>query len=148
GNYSIPAARLAGEKGKVYAVDRNENVLGRLKERIALEKLRNIEIIDTGGDVKLPIAEGSVDFVLLLDVLHSNYFEVESRKNLLGEICRVLNKNGLIILFPKHMENENFIEEIVKSGFIYKGKYLKTLLHDKNYEEGNIYIFQRAVSQE
>jgi len=148
GNYVMPAARLAGKKGKVYAVDRNTNVLGRLKERIALEKLRNIEIIDTGGDVKLPIAEGSVDFVLLLDVLHSNYFEVESRKNLLGEICRVLNKNGLIILFPKHMENENFIEEIVKSGFIYKGKYLKTLLHDKNYEEGNIYIFQRAVSQE
>jgi len=143
GNYTIPAARVVGKKGKVYAVDKNGNALKKLLEKANAEGLKNIEIINTGGEINLPVEKESMDTVLLFDVLHSYYSNPESRGKILNEVYRVLNNKGRMLLFPKHMESENFIEEIRKEGFSYKGKVLKTLMHNKSYEENYIYIFQK-----
>lgn len=42
GNYTIPAARIVGEEGRVYALDKNGRTLDELMQRAESEGLKNI----------------------------------------------------------------------------------------------------------
>ncbi len=48
GFFTIPAARLVGEKGKVYAVDIDASAIERLKRKAMKEGLKNI-IVEVGA---------------------------------------------------------------------------------------------------
>jgi len=91
GTYTIPAARLVGEKGKVYALDKDKKALDKLMQKAKSEGFRNIERIDTSGEPRIKLADESVDVVLLFDVFHSYYFTgVGDRRKLLDEVARVV----------------------------------------------------------
>ena len=45
GYYTIPVAKIAGDNGKVYALDKDGNSLDELKNKAKEEKVKNIEII-------------------------------------------------------------------------------------------------------
>ena len=47
GTYTIPAAKLVGDGGKVYALDINRKALDRIEERAKKEGLMNIVRIDS-----------------------------------------------------------------------------------------------------
>ena len=66
GTYTIPAARLVGEEGKVYALDKDRKALDKLMQKAKSEGLRNIERMDTSGEPRIRLADESVDVVLLL----------------------------------------------------------------------------------
>jgi ubiquinone/menaquinone biosynthesis C-methylase UbiE len=69
GAFSAALARVVGPQGMVYAVDIDEEVLKRLRKRVADSGLRNVEVIHGAEDnPKLP--EGSLDGVLLVDTYH------------------------------------------------------------------------------
>jgi ubiquinone/menaquinone biosynthesis C-methylase UbiE len=82
GNYTIPAARVVGERGRVYAVDKNKESLDELMQRSEKIGLKNIERIDVSESIKVPLQEKSVDVVLLYDVIHL----VGDRRKLLTEM--------------------------------------------------------------
>lgn len=90
GNYTIPAARQVGRKGKVIAVDSDGGKLRELSERAAREHLdKIIELRHTNGELDLDVASASLDVVLLYDVFW--YFPLGDRLTvLLGEMYRVL----------------------------------------------------------
>ena len=71
GTYTVPAARIVGDKGKVYALDKDSEVLDKLTQRAQSVGLDNIERMDTHGELEIGLADGSIDVVLLFDVLHS-----------------------------------------------------------------------------
>lgn len=68
GHYSIPAAKLVGEKGKVYAVDKDEQALHRLIRQIEEYKIKNIEVIKK--ELKTSLDNNFVDFIICYDVIH------------------------------------------------------------------------------
>jgi len=106
GTYTIPAAKIVGEKGKVYALDKDKKVLSELMQKAESAGLRNLRRIDTSGELKIPLADESVDIVLLYDVFHSYYFsQVADRKRLLEEVYRVSKRDAIISVWPKHMES-------------------------------------------
>jgi precorrin-6B methylase 2 len=41
GHYTIPAAKVVGEKGKIYAIDRDEDVLDELVQLIKKNNIKN-----------------------------------------------------------------------------------------------------------
>ena len=146
GTYTIPAAKIVGEKGKVYALDKDGKVLDELMQKTESLGLRNIKRIDTSGELKIPLVDESVDIVLLYDVFHSFYFsQVADRRKLLEEVRRVSKPDALISVWPKHMESEAK-EEIESASFYPEREYSGTLIHDnEDIEKGKVLNFRKKV---
>jgi ubiquinone/menaquinone biosynthesis C-methylase UbiE len=88
---TIPAARIVGEQGKVYALDKDREALDGLMQRAESAGLRNISRMETSGELEIGLTDESVDVVILFDVFHSFYFPTaEDRRRLLAEIRRVM----------------------------------------------------------
>ena len=146
GTYTIPASLVVGEKGRVYAVDKNQESLDDLVHKIKEKDIKNIKIINLAGKIKLPLLKKSIDMVILFDVLHL----VEPREYLLTEIIRILKPTGILSVYPKHhqtdmnMTLEEVIKEIQSVGFCFNVKLFKTLMHDDQLEKGYILNFRLA----
>jgi len=145
GTYVIPAARVVGEGGKVYAVDKNKESLDELMQRSEKMGLKNIERIDVPEGIKVPLQKEAIDVVLLYDVIHL----VGNRKKLLTEIYQVSKPNALISVYPKHhqedmnMELDDVKEEIESAGFGFERMLYKTLMHDNHPEQGYVLNFRK-----
>jgi ubiquinone/menaquinone biosynthesis C-methylase UbiE len=143
GIYSLATAKIIGAKGKIYALDKSKLELDELRRKAKSENLRNIEIVKTAGDPKIPLEDESIDMVLLYDVLHSYYFSVDERRKLLKEVYRVLKPDALLSVYPEHMELEEVKREIKETNFYFEVKYFKTIIHDDRYTNGHILNFRR-----
>jgi len=146
GTYTIPAAKIAGKEGKVYALDKDKKVLDELMQKAESAGLKNIKRIDTPGDLKIPLDDASVDIVLLYDVFHSYYFsQVADRRNLLEEVYRVSKRDAIISVWPKHMESEAK-EEIESANFYLERECSGTLIHDnEDVEKEKVLDFRKRM---
>jgi ubiquinone/menaquinone biosynthesis C-methylase UbiE len=154
GHYSIPIARLVGKQGRVYAVDKDQDALNKLMNSADAEGRKNIVATKISGDIKTELESGKADVVLLYDILH--YFTLEDRKELYKEVHRILRINGLLSIYPKHHKSdeplwelsdiklESLIEELENSGFCFRSKSFKKLIHNNNYDKGYILTFTPA----
>jgi len=98
GSFTIPAAKLVGPEGKVFAVDIHPLAIKSVRDKARKKGLQNVETIlvrgyDTG------IAASSVDRVLLIDTIHS----IEDPEALFREIHRMLKPDGLLFMEKGHM---------------------------------------------
>jgi ubiquinone/menaquinone biosynthesis C-methylase UbiE len=98
GRYTIPAAKLAGRSGLVYAVDVQPMALKILAQRAARNFVANIEPVlvdsfDTG--LKSEIA----DMVFLIDVLTP----IREHGPLLREVHRLIKPDGKLFMDSSHM---------------------------------------------
>lgn len=153
GHYTIPASKLVGRDGRVYALDKNVDVLDKLKDRIAQTSIKNIELIN--GHSQIPLKENSVDVVLCYDVIH--FMKIDERKLIYDQICRILRDSGFFSIYPKHhkknyplmelanVELGDIIKETEDSGFILERKFRGKLLHDDCYDEGHILNFKKGA---
>jgi ubiquinone/menaquinone biosynthesis C-methylase UbiE len=109
GSFTMAAAEIVGEGGKVYAIDINPLAISSVQGRAAKEGLRNVEAIlvrgyDTG------IEASTIDRVLLIDTIH----RIEDPDALFREIRRVLKPDGLLFMHKGHMpmpEQREFVED-------------------------------------
>lgn len=106
GSYSLPAARLVAKEGKVYALDIHPLAIEAVAKRARKEGLENLETIHSAGDTGLP--DGSIDVVLLYDVLHM----VPDRQALLRELYRILKPGGQLLVKPDHMTEEALLQTV------------------------------------
>jgi len=143
GYYAIPAAKIVGDKGKIYALDKSRFSLYKVAKRAKSEKLTNIQIIKTSNKFKIPLEDDSVNAVLLYDVLHSYYFTLSERKELIKEIYRISKSNTLISVYPKHMNFEDIKDEFEKANYHFTRKLFETLLHDGRLTQDYLLNFRR-----
>ena len=154
GNYTIPAARIVGDKGRVYALDKEGKSLTKIMKKAKSEGLKNVVGIISSNELKIPLRENSVDVVLLYDTLHQGYFpEEESRKELLNSIYKVLRENGFVSIYLTHLRQfgvtfKKALEEIENAGFVYDGETHKKLVHDNNLVRGRIFTYRKTRKQE
>ncbi len=141
GDYTIPAARIVGEEGRVYALDKNERALDELIRRAESEGLRNIKRIDTSGEVEIGLENESVEAVLLYDIFW--YFPLTDNKlpKLLVEVYRVSRFGALLSVYPKHIDTERLKDKIESAGFHLKNRYSGVLMHDGRLERGQVLNF-------
>jgi len=144
GTYTIPVARIVGEQGRVYALDKDREALDELVQKAELAGLRNIERMETSGELEIGLTDESVDVVLLFDVFHSYYFpQAGERKRLLKEIYRIMKPSAFMSVWPKHMESEAE-SEIENTKFRLEKEIAETLIHDnKDLERGKISNFKK-----
>lgn len=92
GYFSLAAAKMVTDSGKVYALDYFPKQLEIVSEKCGKAGLTNIETIHSSSHTGL--ADESVDVVWLCDVLH----EIKERRAVLKELHRVLKKDGMLAL--------------------------------------------------
>lgn len=91
GFFTVPLARIAGLKGKVFAVDISGEMLKEVKKRVRRNKLKNVEVL-LSKENKIPIGSGKVDYCLLSSVVH----ELENKASFFRELKRILKERGRI----------------------------------------------------
>ena len=144
GNYAIPAARIVGNRGKVYALDKDAYKLEELAQRAKSDGLKNIETIETDGEPNFGLEDSSLDVVLLYDIFW--YFPVTDSKlaRLLKEAHRVLRDDGLMSVYPEHIEIEELKQEIERAGFSLQNRFSGKVIHEGRPEQGQILNFRKA----
>ena len=147
GCYTIPAARVVGNRGVVYAVDRNEYILSELMHEASSQKLANIVALRSIDTLEKTLAGRVLDVVLLYDVIHSYYFTREQRNNLLLTLAPAVSRNGIVSIFPRHMspgEFEGTKKQLKALGFALQTRMEAELLHDNRFTSGSIYTFGKS----
>lgn len=151
GSYTIPAARIVGEQGLVYALDKNAAKLDQLMYQAELADLKNIIRMETHGEVETNFDSTSIDVILLYDVLNCFWFpEQNGRQQLLAELSRILKSRGMLSLLPMHLEahySPNFKQvenELIEAGFHFRDKYTRPIVvHNKRIWNGEIFNFSK-----
>jgi len=101
GAFTTFVARAVSEKGKVYALDIQSDMLKQLEKKLSKpenKNIKNIKLIE-GNAYKLPFDNGSLDLVYMVTVLQ----EIPDRNRALHEVKRVLKPGGVLAvteLFP------------------------------------------------
>jgi ubiquinone/menaquinone biosynthesis C-methylase UbiE len=111
GSFTIPAAQLVGDGGKVYAIDIHPLAIDSVRKRASKRGLGNVEAIlvqgyDTG------IEASTVDRVLLIDTIHL----IEDPSALLRELRRILKPDGLLFMHKGHMAMPEQRDLVERSG--------------------------------
>jgi ubiquinone/menaquinone biosynthesis C-methylase UbiE len=101
GYHALRIAKTVGDKGRVYAVDIQEEMLAMIAERAKKSKLANVEgVLGKIDDPKLP--EGRVDLVILVDVYH----EFSHPYEMMEGIVKSLKPGGRVAFAEYRAEDE------------------------------------------
>lgn len=92
GFFALPAARRL-RRGRVYAIDRQEDMLEIVRRRSREDGLQNI--IPLRAEAKaIPLEDGAVDAALMANVYH----DIEDREAALREVARIVRPGGAFYL--------------------------------------------------
>jgi ubiquinone/menaquinone biosynthesis C-methylase UbiE len=108
GGYVFPLAQVVEPRGKVIAVDKNTGYLDTLRSRVAESPDQDlIDIQKTDGSLTLDwLAEGSLDAVLLFDVLQ----HVPDWDTLFVALRRALKADGLLLINPSSLSHPGVVD--------------------------------------
>jgi ubiquinone/menaquinone biosynthesis C-methylase UbiE len=112
GTFTIPLARLVGEKGHVVAVDIQQHMLDGVRNYASRAKVENRVELHLSKPGELGVS-GPLDFTLAFWMVH----EIRDRSRFLGQIAAATRPGGLLFFVePKiHVKKENFDDSIVKA---------------------------------
>ncbi|RII35519.1 class I SAM-dependent methyltransferase [Clostridium chromiireducens] len=93
GYFTIPASKIVGENGKIFAMDISPEMLKDVEIKISDNNISNVETILTEeNDLKLE--DNKVTFAFISLVLH----EANEKENFLNEVKRIIIPNGKITI--------------------------------------------------
>jgi 2-polyprenyl-3-methyl-5-hydroxy-6-metoxy-1,4-benzoquinol methylase len=107
GIFAIPAGRIVGKNGAVYALDVRSRMLEHIQEKAASEGLTNIiTMVIDASKPDVGLQDKIVDIILVYDVMH----EVVDRIGLIRGLYRVAKPGSILSIFPMHMGTEKMLE--------------------------------------
>lgn len=142
GWFSTRAAKKVGERGKVFAVEINQEFINYINERAKKENLKNINtVLGTEDNPNLP--EKSVDAALILKTYH----EIAQPVKVLQNLRKSLKKNALVGIIDRNgdggdhgLDKEIVIDELKRAGFSLKEEFDFTKADGMDY----FLVFQKA----
>jgi len=149
GNYTLPASEVIGPHGKLYALDKQPEMLSDLQRKLQKRGNHHVECIRVAENDGIPLATCSVDVVLLYDVLHRGYFpQFREREQHLTEIHRILKSGGLLSFYPTHLKQygmtlAKILDEVSSVGFELTGRSYRRLVHDDRLVRGYVFSFTK-----
>ncbi len=100
GYYTVRLAQRVGATGKVYATDIQPQMLTLVRERVARERLTQVEVVQaTETDPRLP--QGQLDLILMVDVYH----ELARPQEVLRQLRTALKPDGRLVLIEFRKES-------------------------------------------
>ena len=126
GSFSIPAAKMVGDDGVVYALDIHPLAIRTVEKEIKKKRISNIKTILSSRGTGLP--DESVDVALLYDVFQM----ISDKEKLLEELHKVLKSDGVLFATAEHLDPKEFMN-------IFARENLFTLVEQR----GEIFRFKR-----
>jgi ubiquinone/menaquinone biosynthesis C-methylase UbiE len=126
GYFSAMAAEIVGPEGKVYAADIHPMAHKYISDLCRKRGLENVEPMITDCDV--PLGDGSVDVVLMFDIIHM----LEDPGPVLAEMRRAIKDDGTLSADIYHISVDQAIDLVEKSGFRKKGQLDNTINFSKS----------------
>ncbi len=125
GWFTTKAAAKVGERGKVFAVEINQEYINYINDRAKKENLANIQtILGTEDDPKLPA--DSIDAALILKTYH----EIGQPVKVMQKLRTSLKKDALLGIIDKNgtgddhgIDKKVVIDELKRAGFTLKDEY-------------------------
>ncbi len=100
GHHTVRLSKLVGDKGKVYAVDIQKEMIAILANRLKQEKIANVTLIrNTEKDPTLPA--NAIDLVLMVDVYHELSYPYE----VMRELVKSLKVGGRVAFVEFRLED-------------------------------------------
>ena len=129
GFFTVPAARIVGDGGHVYAVDIHPRAVERVKKKTEKEALSNITAsCINASDTGLP--DRSVDLAFLFGLRYI----AGGLENVVSELYRVLKPGGILSFEKTRGAESELIQEVERGGFIYSGRQGRVFLFTKKGE--------------
>jgi ubiquinone/menaquinone biosynthesis C-methylase UbiE len=126
GFFTIPAAKMVGEKGLIYAIDVNQRAIKRVEEKIRKFGVDNIKPI-LGNAADSGLQDSSIDLAFIFGLRYI----AGGLSDLVSEMHRILKAGG-ILSFEKTMgSDDKLVEDVEKAGFV------------KTEKKGRIFVFTR-----
>lgn len=111
GKYAIPLAGIVKDEGEIYALDKEKEELEKLSKEMKKKGLKNITLIHSHGKFNLP--DGSIDIILLFDVLHY----IDNKNALFRRFYEILKPEGVLSIFPHtHFSMDEVIRLVAITG--------------------------------
>ncbi len=131
GAFSVAAAGIVGPGGKVFAVDVNPLALAAVHRTVEKKQLCNVTLLSPADLLDIP--EGTVDMVIMYDVLH----DVPDPPAVLASFYRLLKPEGLLTVSDHHMIKTAIFSAIQSNGlFEFSNKW---------HGQTGYYCFRRAA---
>ena len=103
GYFTIPASKIVGDNGKIFAMDISSEMLQDVVVKVKESNITNVEITLTEeNDLKLE--DDKVTFAFISTVLH----EANEKENFLNEIKRIISPKGKIAIVEWEKINSEF----------------------------------------
>ncbi|HPO50711.1 MAG TPA: methyltransferase domain-containing protein, partial [Spirochaetota bacterium] len=107
GDYSFEMANIVGDAGKVYSIEKDQEIVSYLNERIKKSGIKNIYTFCASIAEPLPIENESADLCLIVTVLHIPAVS-KSYDAIFTEVNRILKKGGRLITIDVKKEDASF----------------------------------------
>lgn len=126
GSYSLAAAEVVGDSGKIFAADIHPLAIKKIEKKAAKRGFTNINAILTDCDTGLD--ENCIDVVICFDTLHA----LGNITSHLKEFHRVLKPNAILSVDDHHYKEDEIISKIQEDGlFDLKEKKEKMFIFSK-----------------
>jgi len=96
GYHALPLAEAVGNKGRVYAIDVQCELLDTLQSDAERKRLENIEILHR--DLEEPNSTGLADNLLDAVLITNTLFQIQHKETVLKEAYRILKKDGRLLI--------------------------------------------------
>lgn len=132
GFFTIPAAKIIGEKGVVYALDNHPLAVKRVQGKVRKEGIKNVEtILADAAETGLP--DKSIDIAFLFGFVH----HTAGMESIFSELHRVLRPEGtLSVEKTPWLSEEKLVPAVERNGFTYLG------------HQGRVFLFAKGRNGE
>ena len=129
GFFTIPAARIVGDEGHIYALDVHPRAVARVKKKVEKIALTNVTpLCINASNTELP--DRSIDLVFLFGLRSiAGGFE-----GMIFELHRVLKPGGILSFEKTRGSEGELIKEVERGGFAFTGKHGRIFLFKKKGE--------------
>jgi ubiquinone/menaquinone biosynthesis C-methylase UbiE len=111
GFFTIPAARIVGQEGVIYALDINEAAYESVQKKLQEEEVKNVNLLlrdlsNTGLENK------SIDVCFLFGIFHA----FDNPIPIIQEMHRVLKESGILSIQTGRVPTERVIKVVERGG--------------------------------
>lgn len=137
GFYTMEAAKIVGNSGRVYSVDVQQDLLSKIKNNASVARLHNIEVVwgnvEKLGGTKL--REAIADRAILSNTLFQ--IAAADRDNLALEVKRLLKSGGKLLVVDwapgGDLSPENVVPQMLAEGIFQKAGFVL----EKSFDAGD-----------
>ena len=132
GFFTIPAAKIVGNEGFIYAVDVHPLAIKRVQKKVERGGIKNVSpVLANASNTGLP--DRSIDLAFLFGLRYI----AGGLENVIVEMRRILRPGAVLSFEKTRGSQERLIEEVERGGFTYLERQARIFLFTKGKDSEN-----------